>query len=132
MNFAFQSTLKQEGDSTVIIGSDSPTLPVSFINQAFEALLDNDLILGPGDDGGYVLIGLKMSCPELFHDIKWSSNNVLEKTVEIAESLNLDISLLSPWNDIDSYDDLQAMRHYLAEENGGAANHTLKAVKDMD
>src|SRR5262249_55076630 len=65
----------------VIVGTDTPTLPPSFIAQAFDALAQADLVLGPATDGGYYLVGCGRHIPPIFDDVAWSSANVLAETV---------------------------------------------------
>jgi uncharacterized protein len=91
-----------------IIGSDSPDLPPEHIFESFNLLADEqvDLILGPAEDGGYYLMGLKMVRDELFCGIPWSSGEVLAATVEKAKGLRLGVSFLPMWHDIDTAADL--------------------------
>lgn len=98
-------------NKTVIIGSDSPTLPASFIEEAFRGLDDNDIVLGPSEDGGYYLIALKEPCEELFNGIEWSSSRVFDQTIQKAKVLKKKIVLLSKWYDIDAPEDLAKLKH---------------------
>jgi len=91
-----------------VIGSDSPDLPPKYIRQAF-ALLESgetDVVFGPAEDGGYYLVGMKEIHPHLFADIAWSTPAVLATSLERARGLGLRTSLLEPWYDIDTLDDL--------------------------
>jgi hypothetical protein len=78
--------------------------------QAFEKLEQNDLVLGPAEDGGYYLIGLRRSIPELFRGINWGTAEVLEKTVAIASYLDLAISYLPQLPDLDRPEDLGILK----------------------
>lgn len=103
-------------DFTVIIGADSPTLPVEYIHKAFEALdLGADVVLGPASDGGYYLIGcgpLGLE-PAVFEGIEWSSAHVLAQTVgRLRPSVSL--KLLPPWYDVDMLADWQALCGHIA------------------
>jgi rSAM/selenodomain-associated transferase 1 len=98
----------------VLIGSDSPTLPRDLVDDAFAALGTSDCVIGPAVDGGYYLIGLRRWTPRLFDAIAWSSPLVLEQTVKNIAALNFSLQLLSPWYDVDSIDDVQALRGHLA------------------
>jgi rSAM/selenodomain-associated transferase 1 len=95
----------------VLIGMDSPDMPPEFLQEAFEALRPgsegSDVVLGPTDDGGYYLIGLKWREPRLFEEIAWSTDQVFAQTCERARVLNLKLHLLPQWHDIDTGDDLQ-------------------------
>jgi rSAM/selenodomain-associated transferase 1 len=86
-----------------LVNADSPTLPTSFLVEAVEALRapGDRVVLGPASDGGYYLIGLKYPHVRLFDDIAWSTERVLQQTVERAASLALDVVTLPTWYDVD-------------------------------
>lgn len=105
----FQTAAEQGGTRCVLIGSDSPDLPCSYITAAFTALDDADLVVSPASDGGYVLIGLNKPVPGLFDDIPWSSAATLTATVSRAQQLGLTARLLPPWYDIDTIHNLGAL-----------------------
>lgn len=90
----------------VIVGTDLPALPESVYDEAFDRLARHDLVLGPSLDGGYYLIGLSRTAPELFRDIPWSTPDVLARTQAKAHALGLKVALLSPQRDVDTIDDL--------------------------
>ncbi|MFQ5675492.1 MAG: TIGR04282 family arsenosugar biosynthesis glycosyltransferase [bacterium] len=98
---AFQCTFEAGADGTVILGSDSPTLPLQFLEAAFATLTKHDLVLGPAEDGGYYLIGMKEYHPGIFESIEWSSSSVLETTLRKAKESQLRTKLLKTWYDID-------------------------------
>jgi len=95
----------------VIADSDSPTVPLSSIDQAYKKLSEEgcDLVLGPSDDGGYYLIGLKCLAEGIFQDIPWSTSSVLDTTLKKAEKLALKVELLPPAYDIDVEEDLRRL-----------------------
>jgi rSAM/selenodomain-associated transferase 1 len=103
-----------------LINSDSPTLPRSVLEEAVEALqLPGDrVVLGPADDGGYYLIGLKTAHPQLFADIEWSTGKVLAQTLERAAQVKLEVVLLPAWYDVDDGNSLERL---LNELFGGEA-----------
>ena len=76
-----------------------------YIRQASTALQSSDLVLGPAEDGGYVLIGCKQSHSELFANITWGSDTVLTQTLEKAEQLMLRVTLLEMLWDVDRPED---------------------------
>ncbi len=94
----------------IIIGTDCPQLDTAILQSAFEALAQQDLVLGPATDGGYYLIGLRRFVPELFVDIPWSTATVFSKTLAIATHLNLTIAQLPTLTDIDYPEDLALWR----------------------
>jgi rSAM/selenodomain-associated transferase 1 len=95
----------------VVMNSDGPTLPVESIAQAFALLNepDIDVVLGPSEDGGYYLIGLKRPCSALF-DIVMSTATVLQETLERAHQQGLHVACLQRWYDVDTSQDLQRLR----------------------
>lgn len=99
----------------IVIGTDCPDLNAEKLNEAFVALDETDVVLGPAEDGGYYLIGMKRCHPALFRDIAWSSERVLEQTVAKARSLNCKVRMLPKLTDVDHPDDLIACRRYPLE-----------------
>jgi rSAM/selenodomain-associated transferase 1 len=111
MKNAFKDTFENDFEKVLIVGSDSPDLPVEFINTAFDELDRHGVVIGPSSDGGYYLIGFKKQsyCPEVFDDILWSSSGVLEKTLEVLERQQRRVYLLPEWHDVDTLADLKDM-----------------------
>src|SRR5262249_7273092 len=71
MEAFFRERLASEGARVVVVGADSPTMPVDFVLQAFELLGTNDVVLGPATDGGYYLLGCAERVPPIFSEIAW-------------------------------------------------------------
>lgn len=109
MNQAFQTVFAQGYRQVLLMGTDVPTLPLEYFEQALTSLENHDLVLGPALDGGYYLIGLKRMAPELFVDIPWSADQVLRLTQKSAERIGLKAFLISPWRDVDTLADLEAL-----------------------
>ena len=103
---ANQSAFSAGMQPVITIGSDCPGLTAEIIQQAFRLLTQNDLVLGPAQDGGYYLIGLRSYWPQLFCNITWSSELVLRQSVEIATHLGLSIGYLETLADVDRPEDL--------------------------
>ncbi|GAB3001467.1 TIGR04282 family arsenosugar biosynthesis glycosyltransferase [uncultured Cyclobacterium sp.] len=106
MSNAFDQTFEQGYDQIIIIGTDCLELRSRHIEEAFACLKNNDLILGPAEDGGYYLIGLNKNDGQLFENIVWSSDSVFANTMAIATEKQLKVHLLECLNDIDEYSDL--------------------------
>jgi glycosyltransferase A (GT-A) superfamily protein (DUF2064 family) len=106
--------------------SDSPTLPAAILQQAFRELDEPgvDVVLGPCEDGGYYLIGLKASCPALFQGIAWSTSTVVDETLERAHDRGLRVACLPRWYDVDVYEDLQRLIEELGSLPDDLARHT--------
>ena len=105
MLHGFASALDSGADQAVLIGSDCPAMTAEYIRQACAALRASDLVLGPAEDGGYVLIGCKQVYAELFANIPWGSDKVLARTLEQAEQLELSVTLLATLWDVDRPED---------------------------
>ncbi len=90
-------------EAACLINSDSPTLPVSVLRDAVTALRKpgDRVVLGPAEDGGYYLIGLKLAHQRLFEDITWSTQRVLAQTLQRAADIALSVELLPVWYDVD-------------------------------
>jgi rSAM/selenodomain-associated transferase 1 len=100
----------------IIIGSDCPELTTQDIQQAAASLDHHDLVLGPSEDGGYWLIGLKKTQSELFQNMPWSTYKVLDETIRRATALKLRIYALRVLRDIDTADDWNDYRARTAPE----------------
>jgi rSAM/selenodomain-associated transferase 1 len=110
----------------VVMDGDSPTLPVGTLRQAFRALEDPDVdvVLGPCEDGGYYLIGVRQPCAALFCDIPMSTPQVAAETLQRAEENGLRVALLPRWYDVDVYADLQRLAEELRTLPPNQARHT--------
>lgn len=91
-----------------VVGTDIPDVHESTVQDAFDALETHDLVLGPATDGGYYLVGLTQPRPELFRDIPWSTDRVLELTLERAHAAGLRVAALEPRTDVDTVEDVPA------------------------
>jgi rSAM/selenodomain-associated transferase 1 len=102
--------LKNGYGQAVVMNSDGPTLPVQCVAQAFELLNEPyvDVVLGPSEDGGYYLIGLKQPCAALF-DVVMRTTTVLQETLERASRQGLRVACLRHWYDVDTPQDLQRL-----------------------
>jgi hypothetical protein len=107
----------------IAIDSDSPTLPMAYVDEAARVLesATADVVVGPCDDGGYYLIGLAAPQPRLFADMAWSTPSVLRVTLDRARQLALRVHVLPPWFDVDTEADLTRLRDELALGGHGPA-----------
>lgn len=111
MRRAIQDRFEEGYKRVVIIGSDSPSLPVSYIDQAFAC--DKDLVLGPSTDGGYYLIGMREKVVEVFDGVSWGTETVLRETCERLVQSGAGLELLPVWYDVDSPEDLKFFKSHL-------------------
>jgi rSAM/selenodomain-associated transferase 1 len=98
---AFRSLRARGAEAVVAIGADSPTLDPGRIGEAVAALTQCDLVLGPAEDGGYYLIGMRGDRDGIFEGIPWSTGRTLDATLARARSLGLTTRLLASHYDID-------------------------------
>jgi uncharacterized protein len=95
--------LNAGAEAVVILGTDSPTLPVAYVEQAFAQLEQSaDVVLGPALDGGYYLLGCGHRVPPIFDGITWSSPRVLAETIARLHDPSWRLALLPPWYDVDT------------------------------
>jgi rSAM/selenodomain-associated transferase 1 len=101
--------------SAVVLNSDSPTLPTSFLVETAKVLArpGDRAVLGPSSDGGYCLLGLKAVHRRLFQDIAWSTERVAEQTLERAREIGLEVYRLPVWYDVDDAESLRRLQNEL-------------------
>lgn len=91
----------------LIVGSDCPSVEPDYVHLAALSLQEHDVVLGPSDDGGYVLIGARRVIPHMLDDIAWGTERVLEQTCARLKELGLSVGLLEPRWDVDEPEDWQ-------------------------
>jgi rSAM/selenodomain-associated transferase 1 len=115
---AIRTLLDRGHRSACVLNSDSPTLPTAQLRRAAELLAapGDRVVLGPADDGGYYLLGLKEAHAFMFADIVWSTGDVAERTRDRARAAALELIELDPWYDVD---DAPSLRRLMAELDAG-------------
>ena len=98
---------REAGRAGIVIGSDLPEVDADYVKLAASLLADHDVVLGPAEDGGYVLIGLKAPIATLFTGIDWGTDRVYLQTREKIDSLELSVSELAVTWDVDTFPDWQ-------------------------
>lgn len=124
MTNVFLEAESQGFSPLVMIGTDSPTMPDSFIETAIDSLSkdESDLALGPTDDGGYCLIAARSFHRELLRDVEWSTPRAFEQTAANARRLGLRLIELPRWHDVDEAKDLQRLKEELNNNEDARAN----------
>ncbi len=109
------SVLAAGHPGAIAVDSDTPTLPREFLQQAVDCLTGPgpDVVLGPTEDGGYYLIGVRVANRALFDDMPWSTSAVLEITLRRAAAAGLQTVCTPAWFDVDTPDDLRRLRTVL-------------------
>jgi rSAM/selenodomain-associated transferase 1 len=114
----FEHAFKTGSRQVVLIGSDTPSIPIDVIRRAFDSLRRVPVVLGPSRDGGYYLVGASQKTPPIFRDIAWSTAGVWAQTVAALASNSLNegggYELMPSFSDVDTLDDLHALRRELA------------------
>ena len=111
MKNAFETLLNLGYKNCIIIGSDLFDLKQAHIENAFQKLDQTEVVIGPAEDGGYYILGLKNMIPEIFVNKAWGTNTVLAETLKNLENYN--IHFLETLNDIDTEEDLLKSKYYL-------------------
>lgn len=109
MKQCLTDVLREGFQRVVLIGSDSPDVPVTLLENAFKELQTHDIVLGPSLDGGYYLIGFQGTSfePSVFDGIQWGSASVLAQTLQKLHGTKKKYILLPQWSDVDTLDDLK-------------------------
>ena len=132
---AFQERLTTGARRVVVIGSDSPTLGLDYLRAAFAALQDHEMVIGPAEDGGYLLIGCARLHVRPFQRIPWGTDRVLAETKRRLRRERIDFTLLRSGHDLDTVDDLvRTYRELEHREKIGApspAPHTLEVLREI-
>ena len=114
-------------DRIVFLGTDSPSLPLSRIEEALVELEHFPVVAGPVEDGGYYLLGLSEPRRELFFDIPWGTSLVLEQT--LSKLATDECFLLLPWYDVDTESDLDRLEKDLRGEFEGFPQRTFDFLR---
>ena len=121
--FAVEDLFKCGFEAVCLIDSDSPTVPAENFAEAAELLSTHEdrVVLGPSDDGGYYLIGVKKPHWRLFEQIDWSTERVLNQTIQRAMELELEVKLLPSGYDVDDGASLRRLCNELLAEQADAS-----------
>lgn len=109
MERAFRTQFERGGVQCVMVGMDTPQVTASRLEDAFAALEDHGVCLGPSEDGGYYLLGLARHQPTLFTGVAWSTQDVFAETMRRVEALGQAAHLLPRERDVDDRADLTAL-----------------------
>lgn len=132
---AFRQAFDEGAERVVALGSESPTLPLSSIHEAFQELSWQDVVIGPIQDGSYYILGSSRFVPELFHHVSWESRMVLQQTVEALKRAGKRYSFLIEWYDIHTDADLSRLSEeilFLEREEPAQIPHRVAAALPPD
>ncbi len=115
MENAFKTAFEKGYKKVIIVGSDLYSLKTSHIEKALNQLDKKEVVIGPSQDGGYYLLGLKKKMPALFRNKSWGTSTVLKETLNDLKFKS--IFLMEPLNDIDNFEDLKKETNLLKKLN---------------
>ena len=119
-------------DRTLFIGMDCPQMPAERVQEAFDELDDANAVLGPCDDGGYYLIGVRGGVPEdLLQNVRWSTAEAMGDTVAALEAANMTVARLMPGYDVDTAEDLQRLAREMAADSLDELANLTKTLADL-
>lgn len=128
MDNAIKEVCSKGYEKVILIGSDIPDIKSEDIRTSFQILDNHDVVLGPTYDGGYYLVGMKISNEKLFHiNKKWGGKSVLESTIEIGNDLGLEIGLSIKYRDIDTKEDLFEFER---KNKDSLTSYTMEFIKE--
>ncbi|MGF1601896.1 MAG: TIGR04282 family arsenosugar biosynthesis glycosyltransferase [Thermosynechococcaceae cyanobacterium] len=109
MSHAFSQCFTQGYKRALIVGSDSPDLPLGYLEEALQQLAAEQVVIGPSEDGGYYALGFTFAnyCPDVFDGIAWSTEEVRSQTLNILAAHQRSVHLLPTWYDVDTLNELQ-------------------------
>jgi uncharacterized protein len=107
MSNAFNTIFDAGYRNVILVGTDAPGISAELITDAFSQLKDYNCVIGPSEDGGYYLMGLKQKLFYLFNEMEWSTNAVFSRTIERLKQNNHDYTLMQKMIDIDTKEDLK-------------------------
>jgi uncharacterized protein len=125
---ALNASIVDGADKAILIGTDIPSLPADHICSAIARLDSAEVVLGPTTDGGFYLIGTRVGLPDALPGIVWSTDRVFEDTSEAIQSVGLQLSLIPPWGDVDTPEDLDLA----LSQSQSTMTHTRAAVSGIN
>lgn len=109
MSAFFDARLKEGFKSIVLMGTDSPNVPLATVQKAFQELKSSPVVLGPTLDGGYYLVGISQQIPPIFGHMPWSTSDLWLQTISRLKESGIKFATLQPWYDVDELDDLEQL-----------------------
>ena len=130
---ATEDLLRVGFQSCCLIDSDSPMVTAEAFREAVDALQGGAerVVLGPADDGGYYLIGMRHAYAQLFADIDWSTERVFDQTIARARKIGLEVHMLPSFFDVDDRTALRRLCDELLGRHGGIAPATTKFLQEI-
>lgn len=133
MAAAFHDAFSGGHRRVILMGSDFPDLPQTFLEEALGALNTHDAVIGPAMDGGYYLIGFRKETffPQVFVGMDWGTEGVFRQTLSILKAHTTQVYVLPVWNDIDTIEDLKQLIKR-SEETGFSTSKTMSFLSKLE
>jgi len=122
MQKAFNQTFSKGHSRVLIIGSDCLDLRVHHLKDAYQALQKHDFVIGPANDGGYYLLGMNSMENSLFENKAWSTEGLLQETLDNIKDIGKTVFLLPELSDVDFEDDLRQSLKRLEDDQNQSAH----------
>lgn len=120
----------QQTTFAMAIGADSPDIPSRFFDHAHDAIKSADAVIGPCDDGGFYLLGVR-ECPSgLLDGIPWSQSRTFASTLKRLRDSGMEVAVIDSWYDVDRPEDLERLERQLAAKMV-VAPETMKALETL-
>ena len=107
MKIAIHEIFSESYKRALIIGADIPSMRAANLERAFKVLNNHDVVIGPSEDGGYWLIGMKKFIPEAFNISSWGNSSVLDSTIMTLKNSGISYNFADVLNDIDTPGDIK-------------------------
>lgn len=125
--WAASQQARRQDRRIILIGCDSPTLPLDYLRQGFQWLSKVPVVVGPSADGGYYLLGVAETMPQLFQGIEWGTENVLAQTLACLTTSQY--RLLPSWHDLDRPQDLAVIKQDLLTTQEGYPSRLAELIR---
>jgi|TARA_B110000503_G_scaffold142793_1_gene240964 uncharacterized protein len=132
MQNAFYDAFEAGYDKMILIGSDVPDISSEIIEAGFKQLDKNDIVIGPSEDGGFYLIGMKIAHENLLSHQNYGHDEVLENLLEEVESRDLSVARLKELIDIDTQEDMKKAGIEIVFEEDEDLNEEFREENDND
>lgn len=132
MAHALDTVLAMGYDACVLFGGDVPLMTADHLESAFHALEEADVTLGPAEDGGYYLVGLKAPCPELFRQQSYGTSAVCRNAIAAAMRAGRSVAVARRCRDVDSAADLPLLWTFLRGSRCATANYLRSVLRGRE
>ena len=112
-----ESCTRLAQSNVLILGSDHPTVPITYLEEGFRALSEHDIVVGPAEDGGFYTVGMKREHKGLFEGLSWSTDRIYHELLERCRIAGLSVHQLPAWYDVDRPVDVRRLLTEVAQSS---------------